>query len=205
MLDTDLFQVFLQSDYLRMPWKNGLGETLEIQRYEDDAGLRFRISQAAVVDNGVFSDFSGMHRTLVLLSGNGMILDHQGTDTPRYSHNLTQALDMARFAGGDETHATLVQGAIEDLNIMVREADTQARVIAAVAPTILAFSGKNKLFTGFYANQKTAVTYYCDQSEQTETMFLPSQSLLVMDACDSDFNELKLLEGSGVLIQVESK
>lgn len=205
MLNTNFLQIIQQSDYLRMPWKNGLGETREIQRFEDNTGLRFRISQASVVDNGVFSDFSGMHRTLVLLSGEGMILDHQGKDAPRYSHNLTQSLDIARFSGGDKTHATLIQGTIEDLNIMVRDADTHARVIAEFGPTILAVSDKNKLFTGFYANQKTAINYYCGQSEQMETLFLPSQSLLVVDSCHSDFNELKLLEGSGVLIQIERK
>ena len=118
------FQIITANNFKNMPWKNGLGSTLEIKRYNDKNGQRFRISKAAVVEDGLFSDFSGQERTLVLLSGKGMMLNHKGQHGES-SHRLKKTLDMARFSGGNETYAILENNTpIEDLNIMVRAKDT---------------------------------------------------------------------------------
>ena len=85
MLSSDnapVISVIKQSGYKRMPWKNGLGETLEIYTLEDTTGLRLRISQAAVVADCIFSEFRGLHRSLVLLSGEGMTLKHSVLKPP---------------------------------------------------------------------------------------------------------------------------
>jgi len=110
-----------------MLWKNGLGKTLEIKCRNDELGQRFRISQAKVIENGYFSDFTGQHRTLVLLSGNGMKLDHKGINA-RSTSLLKGQLDIAHFSGEDKTYARLIDGPIEDLNIIVRKSDTRAQV-----------------------------------------------------------------------------
>ena len=190
------FQLILQDEYKRMPWKNGLGETLEIHRADDVNGLRFRISQAAVVEDGVFSDFSGLYRTLVLLSGlvekhNGMTLHHQSQP----DSVLENPLDMARFSGGDETHATLHNRAIEDLNIMVRETDTKANVLACVAPYVIKKNtDQTVLLEGFYANQ--ACRFFIDKTE----LLVESQSFIRFE----QHTETQLVTGSGVWIQVLS-
>lgn len=185
------FIIIEQDQYKRMPWKNGLGETLEIQRYEDESGLRFRISQASVVENGLFSDFSGLHRTLVLLSGDGMTLEHAGKNKS-HTNELSKALDIARFSGGDETHATLKNGKIEDLNIMVRDTDTQAKVQACTAPCSLSFS-TNTLFNGFYVCEDSVL-----EIENADAMSVKAHSMVMF----SEEANATLAQGNGILIKV---
>ena len=183
-----------QSQYQRMPWKNGLGETLEIHRHDDESGLRFRISQAAVVEDGVFSNFSGLHRTLVLLSGEGMTLEHTDTNTyNRHTHVLNNVLDIARFSGGDKTHATLKNGKIGDLNIMVRENDTQAKVKACTAPCSLLLSNSNTLFSGFYACEEAVLDIH-----GADAVTIKAHSMVIF----SQNAKATLILGRGVLIGI---
>ncbi|PYF81070.1 MULTISPECIES: HutD family protein [Marinomonas] len=182
-----------QSQYQRMPWKNGLGETLEIQRHEDEIGLRFRISQASVVEDGVFSDFSGLHRTLVLLSGEGMNLEHK-SGSKRQLNTLNKPLDMARFSGGDETRATLKNGKIEDLNIMVRDTDTQAIVQACTAPHSLSFTNDDTLFSGFYAIEDSVLA-----TEKTDALQVKAHSMVI----GTESRNATLKNGRGVFIKID--
>jgi hypothetical protein len=190
------YHLITQNDYKRMPWKNGLGETLEIYLNEDEIGQRYRISQAAVKDNGVFSNFDGLHRTLVLLSGQGMQLSHKSIKGNVAEHDLKSPLDMARFAGGDETLATLHNGSIEDLNIMVRETDTKANVSACFAPFDWEIkSHKNRLLTAFYANQTCTISV-----NETENVVLEKNSFFNI----KQNGTLRLIEGNGVFIEILS-
>lgn len=205
-LNTPLhYQIIKQDSYLRMPWKNGLGETLEIQRHDDEQGLRFRISQASVKDDGVFSDFSGVHRTLVLLSGGGVQLTHSSTkdknDQRVIHHQLNSLLDSARFTGGDETYATLNSGVIEDLNIMVREEDTLSQVQTGFAPIHFSLLSKT-IFTGFYANKETILAFQDNQSSEIQTVLVPSQSLISLKQDHLNLATIQLISGSGVLIEI---
>ena len=199
------YQLIEQKNYLRMPWKNGLGETLEIQRHEDEQGLRFRISQASVQDDGVFSDFSGLDRTLVLLSGNGMQLSCQNTNQKSQQHTLTAPLDMARFAGGARTYASLTQGVIEDLNIMVRDSDSVAKVQACFAPADIALLDTETLLTGFYANEDSIIGVQIEDNGDTETLSVPAQSFIHF--CDNKplFDAIHVISGSGVLIEITNR
>jgi environmental stress-induced protein Ves len=191
------FIIVEQSQYQRMPWKNGLGETLEIQRHEDKDGLRFRISQASVVESGVFSDFSGLHRTLVLLSGEGITLSHKSVQDDLTLHKLNAPLDMARFAGGDETNAILSHGSIEDLNIMVRESDTKSDVNAYFAPRKFEVKKQDtRLFTAFYANQPCQIAI-----GESETLALETNHCLIV----KQSGVLCLTKGSGVFINITDK
>lgn len=88
-----------------------------------DAGLdafTWRVSIAEVAQAGPFSRFPGIDRTLVLLSGAGMLLDETSDSGGAVVHALTQPLDLARFAGEAAIDARLVDGATRDLNLMVR-------------------------------------------------------------------------------------
>lgn len=182
------------AQYQRMPWKNGLGETLEIQKLEDDQGLRFRISQAAVKEDGVFSNFAGLHRTLVLLSGKGMSLSHKNAQGEISTHSLSKPLDIARFSGGNETYATLKNGKIEDLNIMVREADTKADISAYFTPKQFDVANiSDSLLTAFYANESCGI-----RVNDKETFMLEANDFLVI----KQNMALSLIEGSGVFIQI---
>lgn len=112
-------KVLRASDYKRMPWKNGGGETVEIAVFPPSASVDdfdWRISMATVANDGPFSAFPGIDRTLSILDGNGMSLGVDGAAAVL----LTQASKPLRFAADVPVDATLVDGAITDLNVMTR-------------------------------------------------------------------------------------
>ncbi len=192
----DLYRIIPQSDYLRMPWKNGLGETLEIAVSRENDVVQYRVSQAAVVEDGVFSDFSGLHRTLVLLQGQGMLLTHQNGEQT-HSHDLKQPLSIANFAGGDVTHASLSDGKIEDLNIMVREGRITSDVEALFAPaSFMADHTDNTLFSAFYANSD-CVLVLDSQLESLEVQVKSQDTLCFLRSLNAT-----LVEGMGVRIAI---
>lgn len=107
------------SDYRCMPWKNGLGETIEIAVFPPDAGIGdfdWRISMATVATDGPFSLFPGIERTLSVLSGHGLTL-HRADGTKR--ELLVDSTPYA-FPADEQVSATLVDSAITDLNVMTR-------------------------------------------------------------------------------------
>lgn len=185
-------EVMTQAMFRRMPWKNGKGETLELIKLEDDKGMKFRISQAAVVNSGTFSDFTGLERHLVLIAGNGIRLIHQTEQDEVKHHDLLDVLDIATFNGGDLTSSELIEGPIEDLNIMVRRSDTQAQVQAIYAPCdALSKPGTSGYF---YANQVSNVSV--DQG--VKDLILPKDSFLFM----SSEQRYNLRTGAGILIEI---
>ncbi|WP_159946091.1 HutD family protein [Rhizobium sp. 18065] len=107
------------SDYRRMPWKNGLGETIEIAVFPPDAGIGdfdWRISMATVASDGPFSLFPGIERTLSVLTGEGLTL-HRSDGTRQ---DLRVDSTPYAFPADEQVSATLVNGAIADLNVMTR-------------------------------------------------------------------------------------
>lgn len=104
-------------DYRRMPWKNGGGVTIEVAIAPDDATLDsfdWRISMAHVATSGPFSRFPGVDRTLAVLTGKGIRLAIDGA--PPVALHISSPPHA--FPGQVETDATLVDGAIDDLNVM---------------------------------------------------------------------------------------
>ena len=111
------------ADLVASPWKNGGGVTREVAAHPAHAGLDafvWRVSVADVAQAGPFSRFAGIDRTLVLLSGAGMLLDEAHSDNAVKTHALTRPLDIARFAGEACIDARLVDGPTRDFNLMVR-------------------------------------------------------------------------------------
>jgi uncharacterized protein len=108
-----------------VPWRNGQGSTREIAIDPPHAtvadAFRWRVSSAPITADGPFSQFAGMHRTLWLLSGEGVELAIEGV--PK---RLTQPLDRVDFAGESMVHAKLLHGPIVDLNVMVHRATCRA-------------------------------------------------------------------------------
>ena len=100
-------------------WKNGRGETAEIAVFPAKAGLDdfgWRISMATVAMGGPFSSFLGVDRTLSLLRGKGMNLSVAG----RQPIELTLGSAPFAFAADLHTDAALVNGPVQDLNVMTR-------------------------------------------------------------------------------------
>ncbi|MBY5738213.1 HutD family protein [Rhizobium leguminosarum] len=111
-------RILRAGDHKRMPWKNGKGETVEIAVFPPGASINdfdWRISMATVAEDGPFSIFRGIDRTLAILDGSGMVLDIAGTPML-----LTTASDPLTFPADIPVAARLEDGAITDLNVMTR-------------------------------------------------------------------------------------
>jgi environmental stress-induced protein Ves len=110
-------RVINKAMFRKMPWANGMGTTTELfaHRNEQSDRILWRISMATVSSDGPFSHFAGYDRILVLIEGAGLRLDHQdGTE-----HCLTSAYQLAIFSGDVATHATLIDGPVQDFNVIV--------------------------------------------------------------------------------------
>jgi uncharacterized protein len=106
-------------DYKRMPWKNGGGETLEIAVFPSDASVGdfdWRISMATVATDGPFSRFPQVDRTITIIDGDAIELSVEGQPPVL----LDQAAAPYSFPGDALTSGRLRDGAIADLNVMVR-------------------------------------------------------------------------------------
>lgn len=107
-----------------MPWKNGGGETAEIAISPPGATLdtlNWRVSMAVVAQDGPFSLFPGIDRTLCILDGPGIALDF-GNDGVNESgmHTITPESVPFHFSADRSVQARLLGGTITDLNVMTR-------------------------------------------------------------------------------------
>jgi environmental stress-induced protein Ves len=126
-------RVIRSSDYRRMPWKNGGGETAEIAVGPRGARLEefeWRISMARVDGDGPFSAFAGVERTLAVLEGAGMRLRIAG----REAVELTPDSPPYTFPADVATSAELLGGAITDFNVMTRRGCAVQRVQRQILP-----------------------------------------------------------------------
>ena len=113
-------RVIRAADYRRMPWKNGGGSTTEVAIAPATATLDtfdWRISMAHVATPGPFSRFPGIDRTLAVIEGAGLHLSIAGATVM-----LDRGAPPHFFPGDIDTDATLIDGPIDDLNVMSRRA-----------------------------------------------------------------------------------
>lgn len=102
-------------------WKNGGGSTTEI--VIEPPGAQFhdfdwRISLATISQDGPFSLFPGVDRTLALVEGPGLTLDV--ADSGRFV--LGEEDTIIEFAGESAIQASLNDGPTIDFNVMTRRA-----------------------------------------------------------------------------------
>lgn len=120
-------RILKASDYKRMPWKNGAGETVELAVFPPGASVEdfdWRISMASVVADGALSLFPGIDRTLCILSGEGLSLSVEGHKTV----NLTPDTSPHFFPADRPVWARLTAGPVADLNVMTRRGRFAHRV-----------------------------------------------------------------------------
>ncbi|RUM27069.1 HutD family protein [Rhizobium vallis] len=112
-------KILRASEHKRMPWKNGKGETVEIAVFPPDASIDdfdWRVSTATVAEDGPFSIFPGIDRTLSVLTGEGIALSVEGTEAVE----LRPPSAPHAFPADTRTAARLLDGPITDLNVMTR-------------------------------------------------------------------------------------
>ena len=120
-------KILRASDHKRMPWKNGKGETVEIAVFPPGASINdfdWRISMATVAEDGSFSVFEGIDRTLSVLTGEGVVLSVEGAKAVE----LTPSSAPHAFPADTRTAARLLGGPITDLNVMTRRGAFRHRV-----------------------------------------------------------------------------
>lgn len=137
---TGRIRLLRRADYRRTRWANDGGWTTEIARDPPDpeTPFRWRISIAEIHADGPFSHFPGIDRQLVLLDGNGMLLDADGVRT-----RLAQRFDTLRFRGEASVQCRLLDGPTTDFNLMTRRGEAHAtlHVERGPAPTRLEARG----------------------------------------------------------------
>jgi environmental stress-induced protein Ves len=100
------------------PWKNGGGSTTEIAIFPATASLDnfdWRVSLATIAQDGPFSSFPGIDRSLALVQGDGVLLDF---GDERFV--LSPSEPLIEFAGEDAVHATVTGQLTTDFNVMTR-------------------------------------------------------------------------------------
>lgn len=107
-------------DVRAMPWKNGLGSTDQFLIRPEEAslatGFLVRISRAPVLTDGPFSAFPGLDRSLLLLEGAGLDLDHG----PHGRQCLAGPFRPVAFSGDWATTGRLLGGPCLDFGVMTR-------------------------------------------------------------------------------------
>jgi environmental stress-induced protein Ves len=103
-------------DRTPVPWKNGLGVQYEITC---DGSLpdewTWRLSTADITQDVPFSVFPGVNREFCVADGNGVVLNINGVDHQCEPGSIT------KFRGDDVVFATLIDGPMRALNLMVRD------------------------------------------------------------------------------------
>lgn len=110
-------------DYRTMPWKNGGGSTTELAIFPENASIDnffWRLSTATVAQDGPFSHFAQIDRSLAVLTGAGLVLKTDAGSTAEKTTTLTQESVPHRFSGEDNIYADLLGGTVVDLNLMTR-------------------------------------------------------------------------------------
>ncbi|WP_020591743.1 HutD/Ves family protein [Kiloniella laminariae] len=121
------------ADYKNMPWKNGLGTTVELAVAShssvglpdrDDSPFLWRISIASVAQDGPFSCFPHIDRSLMILEGKGMVLAVAGQENLK----LEEPFHPVKFAGDIAVESQLTGGPITDFNVMADRRYARAKV-----------------------------------------------------------------------------
>lgn len=142
-------KVLRAADFQRMPWKNGGGETSEIAISPPGATLdtlEWRVSMAMVAQDGPFSIFAGIDRTLCILDGAGMELDFGADGGTRA---VTRDIAPFHFPADLPVQARLLAGTITDLNVMTRRdryRHSVSRLVVDEQLTLEISAGQSLLF-----------------------------------------------------------
>jgi environmental stress-induced protein Ves len=163
-----------------MPWANGRGTSYEIASDRNEAGeWTWRLAMAPVNEDGPFSRIECVNRSLAVVDGAGMLLS--------VDRKKLQCLPMqvVRFRGDALTEATLADGPIMDINLMVRrkEADGEMAIISEAgllngASIVVALGGSAQVKCGDSTTdlERHDSLLECD----TETVSLVSGSVCVI-------------------------
>ena len=167
-----------------MPWANGLGASYEVASDRNaDGEWTWRIAIAPVVLDGPFSKLPGVDRELVVIEGNGMVLEVDGESVECLPGRVI------RFSGDSTTVARLVDGPVVDLGLMtVRGSVIGSIVVVADAEDVI----KSDVIV--------AVGDAAFEDKNGKRYILRSKDALL----DMRGHQLVLLNGTAVAMQVKA-
>ncbi|MBL4639968.1 MAG: HutD family protein [Kordiimonadaceae bacterium] len=151
------------ADYVSMPWKNGKGTTTELvtcphKDTEQTAAFSWRISIADMVEDGPFSTFPGIDRTLTVISGHGLTL--------KGPENFTVActpLMPTMFSGDLELTGLLREGAVKNFNVMTDRGVCSADVeVQDLGSNAVKFGGENFQVFIYVLEASDPIEVHCD-------------------------------------------
>lgn len=120
MSSADGYTVLRAPDHRKMRWLNGGGWTSEIIAWPQPDNWEWRLSVADIEQGGPFSVVPDVDRTIALLHGNGFSL----TVNERPTVTITRPYEPFDFSGDEPTNCSLLDGPVQDLNLMVRCSST---------------------------------------------------------------------------------
>lgn len=125
-----MINIIAPSEFETVLWKNGRGETTQLAISSNGTVTEFdwRVSIASMVDSGIFSDFSGFWRTLLVVDGRGIELSH-GT---HQIDLLDSPLQHASFDGRWTTYGRLLAGPVKNFNVMTKQGRYEAHVESVI-------------------------------------------------------------------------
>ncbi|MFD1199278.1 HutD family protein [Brucella gallinifaecis] len=185
------FKILKAQDHRRMPWKNGGGVTIEIAIHPIHASVDnfdWRVSTASVANDGPFSVFPGIDRTLSVLEGNGIVLDVEGAKT-----TLTRETPPFAFAADASSGACLINGPITDLNVMTRRGKFAHHVDRMVIDDSLVLAPDANTMLAFCAEGNF------DLKTDKETAHLSTHDCLIMSG-ETQFSPELL--GKGIIYRI---
>lgn len=95
--------------YVRAPWKNGGGVSVDIALDGDV----WRFGRTPITAGGPFSDYAGFDRMQVLVAGSGLVLQ-----TPWGEIDVRRPFQPVRFAGETPIVSRLEAGPVEVVNLL---------------------------------------------------------------------------------------
>ena len=171
-------QVVVAESIAPQAWKNGGGQTRELLAWPLGGDWKMRVSRADIASDGPFSAFPGVERWFVVLEGAGVRLHFPDTD-----HDLRVGDAPLRFDGALAPGCSQIEGATQDLNLMVRDGHGGMMPVQAGALWPPAWA-----INGLYA--RVAGLWQCHHADGREqSLALPAHSLLWTqagtDPCDA--------------------
>jgi environmental stress-induced protein Ves len=189
------------ADYKVMPWKNHRGTTEEIAIFPEGSNhiaesFEWRVSSAMIASSCSFSQFLGFDRTIVILDGEGIALNHDCVESPQPLKRLVPY----QFKGEWQTTCEITDRAVRDFNLMTRRgqvsADLEVLTLGAQVVTKEISSEDTLLFC--VAGQLIA------SGDGFEEKLSPSETLLIRKENKSSATvNLRASHGNGELILIQ--
>ncbi|MBT0570950.1 HutD family protein [Curvibacter sp. CHRR-16] len=136
------------------PWRNGGGTTRELLAWPSSADWQLRLSVADIASDGDFSAYPGVQRWFAVLSGAGVVLHWPAqASQPAHTETATPTSGVLQFDGATPPYGQLVDGPVQDFNLMSRSAHADLLPVQAGQAWQAPASAPNTMLCGLFICQ----------------------------------------------------